>query len=105
MNEDFFDKLNNIIMEDDELSAKITALAEMNTDIKPDKPFKNYSTLCILLLIIAIVYYIRYALVNALGGAFEGNFIMSKLFDLLWFKNWILGGLCAFIFDFLDCDH
>jgi len=105
INSNFFNELNDIIMGDDYLSSRISTLQGMDLDPKPDKPFKNSSSFCTLLIVLSIMYNIRYIFSTLLDDLFENNFLLSKFFDFLWFKNWILAGVCYFIYDFFDCDH
>jgi len=96
-NTEFFNDLNNIILNNEELYDKIYTLTEINA------PNENSSIICSILNILLLGYLIRAGLVGFIGKMFEGS-IISKIFDLLWFKNWELAGVCLFIYDFLDCD-
>jgi hypothetical protein len=105
INTDFFNELNDIIMKDEELSSRIYTLQMMNFDSEPDKPLNNSSGICRLLIILYFVYIIRYVITNFFGNIFEYRFLLDKFFGILWFKNWILAGICYFLYDFFDCDH
>ena len=94
---EFFNNLNNIIFDNEDLYDKISLLAEINT------PVDNTTDICSILHILLLTYLIRAGITNFIGKFFEGS-IISKIFDLLWFKNWELAGVCLFIYDFLDCD-
>lgn len=96
-NTEFFKNLNDIIMDNEELYDKIISLATINS------PSENSSIFCRILNILLLGYLIRAGIVSFLGVFFEGS-IISKIFDLLWFKNWELAGVCLFLYDFLDCD-
>ncbi len=103
-NPEFFIELNDIITNDEELSNRISILSEMNEELKPDAPFQNDSSICVLLFILWFVYIIRTGISKIIGNFFEGS-ILSKLFDLLWYKNWRIAGIIALVFDLMDCDH
>jgi hypothetical protein len=107
-NPEIYDELNNIIMNDEELYDKITMLAEMNEELDSNLPFKNYSRICKILLILFYVYLIRCGIVSFFSRFFEGLPIISVIFDLLWFKNWVFAGVCMLIFqviyDILGCE-
>ena len=105
VNTDFFHKLNDILMEDEVLSSRISTLMEINYDFKDDIPFKNVSTICVILLILYITYSFRSIFSLILSNKVEENFLLSKFFDLWYFKNYMLAGICYFLFDFIDCDH
>ena len=96
-NIEFFNNLNDIIMENEELYDKIITLATLNSFNE------NSSIICSILHILLLGYLIRAGFVGFLGKFFEGS-IISKIFDILWFKNWELAGVCLFLYDFLDCD-
>jgi hypothetical protein len=105
INTEFFNELNNIIMEDEYLSSRVTALQGMDFDPNPNNPLKNSSGICDILIVLYLLYIVRYIFSNLFGNLFEHNFLLDKFFSILWFKNWILAGVCFFIFDFFDCDH
>jgi len=49
-----FDKINNIVMSNGELSGRFAILEEMNKELKPDMPFIGKLILCSILFIVAI---------------------------------------------------
>lgn len=52
-NPEFFDEINNIIMNNDELSGRIAILAEMNEEFEPDS-YDDYPIICTILALIWI---------------------------------------------------
>jgi len=106
-NPEILDDINNIIINNEELYDRITTLTEMNEELDTNLPFKNYSIICKILLILFFVYLFRCVIVNFFSKFFEGSPIISVLFDLLWFKNWVFAGTCMLIFqviyDLLGC--
>jgi len=67
-NPEFSDELNNIIMNNEELSSRISTLEIMNNEVKPDKPFWEHPIICaiswimveILVFITLIISYLKY---------------------------------------------
>ncbi|KYK22438.1 hypothetical protein AYK24_02390 [Thermoplasmatales archaeon SG8-52-4] len=99
-NPDILDQLNNFIMNDAELNARISTLEDLNKDSE-SVPFRNYSTICKVLLILYYVYLIRCGIVSLISKFFEGLPLISVMFDTLWFKNWELAGVCMFVFQLI----
>ncbi len=96
------DELYNIIMNDEELYHKIATLGEMNEELDTNLPFKNYSSICKILLILFYVYLIRSGIVSFFSQFFKNSTIISVILDLLWFKNWVFAGACMLIFQVID---
>lgn len=107
-NPQILDELNSYIMNNEELYEKITTLEKMNEKIDTSLPFRNYSLICKILLILFYTYIIRCGIVNLFSNFFTGKPILSVIFDLLWFKNWELAGVCMVIFqviyDTIGCE-
>lgn len=58
-NHEVFNQLNNIIMNNEELSDKIATLAEMNEELKPDLPFEDYPIICALLFFLGAIVIVK----------------------------------------------
>lgn len=101
-NPEILDELYNIIMNDEELYDRITILAEMNEELDTNLPFKNYSSICKILLILFFVYLIRCGIADFFTIMFHDNPIILVILDLLWFKNWVFAGACMAIFKVID---
>jgi hypothetical protein len=101
-NPEILDELYNIITNDEELYDRITTLAEMNEELDTNLPFKNYSSICKILLILFFVYLIRCGIVDYFTIMFHDNPIILVILDLLWFKNWVFAGACMAIFKVID---
>ena len=108
-NPEILDELYNIIMNDEELYDRITTLGEMNEELDTNAPFKNYSIICKILLILFSVYLIRCGIVSFFSKFFQNRTIISVILDLLWFKNWVFAGVSMLIFqliyDILGCER
>ena len=102
VNPEILDDITNYIINDEDLMERISTLQVMNNEPDPTAPFSNYSAICKILVILFYVYIIRCAIVGFFANLFEGKPIMSVLFDLLWFKNWELAGVCMLIFSVID---
>ena len=102
VNPEILDDINYYIINDEDLQERISTLQVLNYELDEATPFRNYSMICKLLLILFYVYIIRCAIVGFFVGLFEGKPIMSVIFDLLWFKNWELAGVCMFLFSVID---
>ncbi|KYK28377.1 hypothetical protein AYK20_01340 [Thermoplasmatales archaeon SG8-52-1] len=107
-NPEILDNLNNLIINDEELYDRITTLQGLN-EISESLPFRNYSTICKVLLILYYVYLIRCGIVSLFSKFFEGLPLISVMFDIMWFKNWEFAGVCMFIFqliyDTIGCEE
>jgi len=80
INPEFFDELNNIILEDEELSDRIAILEEMNKELKPDTSW-GFPIICgILEPIMNLLANICYQL-GTLIGLYKDNPI---IFNILW---------------------
>lgn len=102
VNSEILDYINYIIINDEDLQERISTLQVLNYELDESAPFSNYSTICKILLILFYIYIIRCAIVGFFARLFQGKPIMSVLFDLLWFKNWELAGVCMLLFSVID---
>ena len=100
-NPEILDELNNLVINDEELSARITTLEQLNENSE-SVPFRNYTTICKVLLILYYVYLIRCAVVSLFSKFFEALPIISVIFDFMWFKNWEFAGVSLLIFQLID---
>ena len=56
-NQGIFEKLNNIIDNDKNLSKRISTLELMNNDLKSDLPFLDYPIICAIIIINYAIFY------------------------------------------------
>jgi hypothetical protein len=75
-NPDIVDELQNIVLNDEELSNRITTLAELNDELKPDKPFWDNPIICSFLMLSAVPIYCFFILLGLLAESLEGNPIL-----------------------------
>ena len=108
-NPKILDELYNIIMNDEELYDRITTLDEMNEELDRNLPFKNYSIICKILLILCVMNLLKCGIMSFISKFFQNSTIISVILDFLWFKNWFFAGLYMLIFqliyDILGCER
>ena len=85
-NPEFFDELNIIIMNNEELSNKITVLTEMNEVLKPNAPFEDYPIICAILAIIMLPMATVATFFVVLSEQFENNPIFLLIFVYPWWS-------------------
>jgi hypothetical protein len=102
VNPDILDDISFYTTNDEDLQERLSTLQDLNNVLDDSTPFRNYSTICKILLILFYVYLIRSAIVGFFAGLFQGKPILSVIFDLLWFKNWELAGVCMLLFSLID---
>jgi hypothetical protein len=99
-NPEILDELNNLLINNEELNERISTLEELNVNSQ-SLPFRNYSTICKVLLILYYVYILRCGIVSFFSKFFVGLPIISVIFDLMWFKNWEFAGVCMLVFQLI----
>jgi len=99
-----FNELNNIIMNNEELSNRITALAEMNEVLKPDSPFEDYPPIiCDILLIITFGSLFIREFLGVLSWDYLDYPIILKIFEVIGTLFVYIAWISSFLFVELDC--
>ena len=80
-NPDFFNEFNYIVMNDEELSYRISILNEMNEELNTNPPLKIYPIICAILLISTIPLIIIMNILDVLSIIFHFIPILSNMFD------------------------
>ena len=101
-NPELFDKLTNIIVNNEELSNKIAELAELNGELKQDSPFQDYPILCAILLIIDAFVILKIGICLALLIIMPGKLFWGLLTGWLSF-NIFQFVIISYILIFLQC--
>lgn len=81
-NPDFFNDLNFIIMNDEGLSNRISILAEMNEELKPDSPWEDNPIICAILFILLLPAGFAWAFSVILFNKYSEYPILSKIIAL-----------------------
>jgi hypothetical protein len=101
---EIFNELNNIITNNEELSNRITALAEMNEILKPDSPFEDYPPkICSILAIITLGSLIIVDCIAIFSWDYEDYPIILKIFEVIATLFYCIAYISAFLFVELDC--
>jgi hypothetical protein len=82
-NPDIVNDLHNILLNDKELSNRISTLAELNEELKPNKPFEDIPFICVILIFLFIRYVLRVEFVNIIIDFIENPDLISILWGLL----------------------
>ena len=75
-NPEIVDELHNIVLNDKELTNRISTLEELNEELKPDKPFWDNPIICSFLMLSAVPIYCFFMLLGLLAESLEGNQIL-----------------------------
>ncbi|MGF3553716.1 MAG: hypothetical protein ACQXXF_00340 [Thermoplasmatota archaeon] len=108
VNPEVFDNIQNFVINNEGLQDRIITLINLNKELDPNIPFRNYSIICKTLLILFYVYLIRCIITYYFSKFFEGKTMILVILNLLWFKNWELAGVYLLIFkmiyDTIGCE-
>jgi len=99
-----FDNLNNIIINDEELSSRLETLKEMNKDIKLDNPW-DFPVICAILILIyfPLVLVADVLAFTWLGILYSGNLLLTIIFGLCLVPVWIFFMVNVLIQELFGC--
>ncbi len=114
-NQEVLDELNNIIINDEEISDRIAILEEMNKEIKPKSPLENNSLICGILTLIVIPtlvitgIYLAFALIfKESADKYPNVDIFQRLYERFMRGTAIFGAIaigCGSLMILLNCPY